>query len=178
MSIPEKNWGIESKISILSNSTLTLRTQLNTVGWSRNWVFTRHKNNKNPYLLSTRRKGPTWFLVCACGWCLDSGRDALGWCLNGDWRAYILVAQIFEPKKNLNTKKLFGPKIFPDQIFLVLFFGFAPKSFLDHSFFSDQKRDVMRNFWRDIIYKLGPWLAQAVRQNSSHTAWANQGPSS
>ena len=31
------------------------------------------------------------------------------------------------------------------------------------------KRDVKRNFWRDMIYELGPWLAQAVRENSSHT---------
>ena len=26
------------------------------------------------------------------------------------------------------------------------------------------KRDVKRNFWRDIIYELGPWLAKTVKQ--------------
>ena len=81
--------------------------------------------------LSTRRKGLTWFLVCACGWYLDSVRDALGWRLKGIYSGRIN----FWTKKNLNTKKLFGPKIFPDQIFLVLLFGFAPKFFLYHSFF-------------------------------------------
>ena len=43
-------------------------------------------------------------------------------------------------------------------------------------FFQTQKRDVMRNFWRDIIYELGPWLAHSVRQNSSHNIVLLFGP--
>ena len=39
-----------------------------------------------------------------------------------------------------------------------------------------QKRDVLRNFWRDRIYELGPWLARAVRQNSSHNFVWQLGP--
>ena len=56
-----------------------------------------------------------------------------------------------------------------------------PHFFNAKFFFQTQKRDVMRNFWRDIIYEIGPWLAQSVRQNqhnnSSHASWfvwANQ----
>ena len=30
---------------------------------------------------------------------------------------------------------------------------------------SASKRDVKQNFWRDRIYELGPWMAQAVRQS-------------
>ena len=39
-----------------------------------------------------------------------------------------------------------------------------------------RKRDVRQHFWRDIIYELGPWLAQAVRQNYSHNFFWLLGP--
>ena len=61
-------------------------------------------------------------------------------------------------------------KIFLDKTSL------DPHFFNANFFFQTQKRDVMRNFWRDIIYELGPWLAQSVRQNSSHNIVLLFGP--
>ena len=61
-------------------------------------------------------------------------------------------------------------KIFLDKTSL------DPHFYNANFFFQTQKRDVMRNFWRDIIYELGPWLAQSVRQNSSHNIVLLFGP--
>ena len=90
------------------------------------------------------------------------------------------ISMVEEEKKKKRRISSFRGYLSPTQIELSLSWSWAKadQSKYSESLFVLQispqqklrslwKRDVKR--WRDIIYELGTWLAQAVRQNSSHT---------